>query len=342
MSTDNELTACRAGGVSFIAIVMPAFLLGLAVASVDLVFVNYVVPGFLQSTERAVLRDLGSLIVSQVGRQERFQYDRLMVTADSAEQLPSGKPDVSIVVLRGVAATLLDGQGNPRGTVVGQKATLVIHNLTGQDSAEIEISLENASGFNPANAFQKVSGSVTTLSPDGSPIRVPSYFKSKPKFLNWKDLITLSKNPYLFPTVADVTDRIQTAREYEEISTNILKWWETQNAKGGGRVTFDQVAMGGGGTVARNQIVLQAVQGTLNPNGPSQECLTFTGAGSTATTATAKRRGGKCRQGTRGTVDRRPSNHGLHLRCGGCRPECGPVHRVGRERVPAHARERPA
>src|SRR6185369_7150304 len=71
MSTDNELTACQAGGVSFMAIVLPAFALGVAVASVDLMFVNYVVPRFLQATERAVRKDLGSWIVSQIERQEQ-------------------------------------------------------------------------------------------------------------------------------------------------------------------------------------------------------------------------------------------------------------------------------
>src|SRR5664279_2257201 len=51
LSTDNEITACRAGGVSFWAIVLPALLLGLIVAAADLVFVNYVVPVFLQRVE---------------------------------------------------------------------------------------------------------------------------------------------------------------------------------------------------------------------------------------------------------------------------------------------------
>src|SRR3954471_19690890 len=54
MSTDNEMTACRASGISFVSIVMPALFLGLLLASVDLVFVNYVVPVFLQRTERVI------------------------------------------------------------------------------------------------------------------------------------------------------------------------------------------------------------------------------------------------------------------------------------------------
>src|ERR1700759_1329750 len=83
LATDNEMTACRASGISFTAIVMPALLLGLIVASVDLVFVNYVVPVFLQRTERAIISDLGSLVSNQINQQGQFKFDRLVGYADS-------------------------------------------------------------------------------------------------------------------------------------------------------------------------------------------------------------------------------------------------------------------
>jgi lipopolysaccharide export LptBFGC system permease protein LptF len=276
MSTDNELTACRAGGMSFISIVTPAFVLGLAVASVDLVFVNYVVPRFLQSTERIVYRDMGSLIVSQVNRQERFQYKRLVVAADSAEEVSSGEPDVSIVVLHGLAATMLDNkQDKPIATVVGEEAQLRIHNLTGQDAVEIDISLRNASGFNPANGFQRVSVSATTLSPDGRPFREASYFKSKAKFLNWRDLMTLGQKPYLFPTVADLTEKIEEARGYEQITGNIYTWWQEARAQGKA-ISFTQAAVGG---ASQNLITVQAANAAISPSKAPQEALTFTGGG---------------------------------------------------------------
>jgi lipopolysaccharide export LptBFGC system permease protein LptF len=277
MSTDNELTACRAGGISFVAIVTPAFALGLVVAIIDLLFVNYVVPQFLQKTERAVLRDLGSLIVSQVGRQERFQYDRLMVTADSAELLPDKDPDVSVVVLHGFAAFMMDSKNKPIAAAVGQEARLTIHNLEGQNSAEIDVQVTNASGFNPANAFQKVSGSIQTISPDGKPWRVPSYFKSKPKFLNWKALYDLSSHPENFATVSDVEEGIEAEYEYDVISNNLLDWWKTENARGNGRVEFMQTSLGGSRSASKNKIVLQATTGIINPKGSAAESLGFAG-----------------------------------------------------------------
>jgi lipopolysaccharide export LptBFGC system permease protein LptF len=275
MSTDNELTACRAGGISHFSLVIPAILLGLAVASADLVFVNYVVPQFLQKTERLVYRDLGSFIVSQINRQERFQHERLTVTADSAELQPTSDPNVNTVVLYGLAATMMDKQDKPIATVVGQKAELRIRNLAGQDAVEIDISLSNTLGFNPGNAFQKVSGSASTISPDGRPFRVPSYFKSKPKFLNWVDLRRIGQKPYLFPRVADIIERIEQARQYEKIAANIFVWWQDTRAEGRNSLTFAQSSLSGAG---RNQVTLQAGRATLNSSADPQKALTFTGA----------------------------------------------------------------
>jgi lipopolysaccharide export system permease protein len=269
MSTDNELTACRAGGISFRAIVMPAFFLGLAVASVDLLFVNYVVPRFLQSTERVVQRDLASLIVNQIGKNERFEYDKLMVTADAAEQDPE---DPSHVILYGLAASYADQQ-NKIYTAVGQRAALYFLKRPGEDSVEINIYLTNALAFDPTKGFQKVSVSVQQLSPDGRPIPVPSYFRSKAKFLNYLDLMNVSRKPYLFPTVAEAVDRIKRVYDYECISANIRKLWQARHANAA-PLTFSQPALGGRGT---NEITLYANKAVINDRGPPEQALSFTG-----------------------------------------------------------------
>jgi hypothetical protein len=161
-------------------------------------------------------------------------------------------------------------------TVVGQEASLRIHNLSGQDAVEIDISLSNCLGFIPGNAFQKVSVPVSTLSPDGRPFRVPSYFKSKPKFLNWVDLMKIGDKPYLFPDVSKMMDSIEQARQYERITGNIFAWWQNARAEGKSSVTFAQSSLGGPG---HNHVTLQAAQARLDPGGNPQEALSFTGGG---------------------------------------------------------------
>src|ERR1700712_5937211 len=44
VSADNELTACRASGISHLSMAWPAFLLGLIVALISLVFLSFIVP----------------------------------------------------------------------------------------------------------------------------------------------------------------------------------------------------------------------------------------------------------------------------------------------------------
>jgi lipopolysaccharide export LptBFGC system permease protein LptF len=248
--------------------------MGLVVASADLVFLNYVVPHFLQKTERAVVRDLGSLIVSQITHQERFQYDKYVVTANDAELLPSNDPNTSLVKLHGMAMTILD-KGKPTAIGVAQEATLAIHTNPATDSAEIDISLVNGTGFDPGNAFRKVAGSLQPMT-----LPVPSYFKSKPKFLNLKMLRELSVNPWTFPTVADAVQKIQTVYTYDMVGGNIVQQFERLGAAGGtggvraGRavITFDQRATG----TDKEIIIIDAAAAARNADTPERP-VTFSG-----------------------------------------------------------------
>lgn len=281
MSTDNELTACRAGGVSFVSIVMPAFVLGLAVASADLVFVNYVVPHFLQSTERVVMSDLGSLIVSQITHQDKFEWPgKLVVTADNAELTPADKDHPNAIVkLQGMAASWLD-QGKPTLTVIAQDATLTIRNLPQEESVEIDFALRNFTTFDPNNAFSRVQGSfelgaVNSFMPDGRPLRVPSLLKDKPKFLNLRDLMGLYKDPYLFPEVAGWVNRIESATSYQAVALKVKDWFDqTRKTTGKDAVTFQQISAGG---KDKDTVTLNAASAEIDPAEAPERCLTFKG-----------------------------------------------------------------
>ena len=64
LSADNELTACRAGGISFLSMTTPAMVLGLLVALISLLFLCFVVPD-LHAQGRA-----GRLLQSRPARPE--------------------------------------------------------------------------------------------------------------------------------------------------------------------------------------------------------------------------------------------------------------------------------
>src|SRR5436309_14456897 len=54
LSADNELTACRAGGISHLSIALPGFVLGAVVGVLSLFMLNFVVPTYTLKVEQVV------------------------------------------------------------------------------------------------------------------------------------------------------------------------------------------------------------------------------------------------------------------------------------------------
>src|SRR5438132_10242160 len=61
LSADNELTACRAAGISYLSVAMPAFVLGLIVASFSFVFLYFFVPVFALKVDTVIYSNLAQL-----------------------------------------------------------------------------------------------------------------------------------------------------------------------------------------------------------------------------------------------------------------------------------------
>jgi lipopolysaccharide export LptBFGC system permease protein LptF len=250
------MTACRASGISFVSIVMPALLLGLVVASVDLVFVNYVVPVFIQRTERAIISDLGSLVTTQINQSQKFEIKTLIVYADAARQEPATQPDTSRVILNGMAALKLDkAKGKTDAIIVAREAVLTITSKPDAGDAEIVIQFNDASGFDP-KTFRKISGSITAL----NPILVPSQFAAKPKYLNVGELREFNDHPEEFRPVKDVIDSIEEKYDYEVVASRLYDEWKDRNAAGDPMVFYTAATQGSGKDLVR----IFATQATLD------------------------------------------------------------------------------
>jgi lipopolysaccharide export LptBFGC system permease protein LptF len=231
LSTDNELTACRASGISFVTIVMPALILGVAVASVDLVFVNYVVPKFLQRAERAVIADIGSIITTRVNRQEVIPFENYVIYADTAVQSPSPEPDQVVIVLGGAAATWLK-DGKPTLIVSARQAQATIRTTSIPETA-VELTINNlvdATAFDP-QSFERYTGTVESLL-GGRSLILPSMVKSKPKFLNLTKLREYNLDPSEFDPVKKELNHIATRFRYQAVGALIYEMWRTQAAGG--------------------------------------------------------------------------------------------------------------
>ena len=89
LSADNELTACRASGISNLAMTWPAILLGLLVALVSLLFLSFIVPVFTLKVEKVIYSNIAQLIANKITRTHEISYGRTSIFAQAAEVRPN-------------------------------------------------------------------------------------------------------------------------------------------------------------------------------------------------------------------------------------------------------------
>ncbi|HEX8912014.1 MAG TPA: LptF/LptG family permease, partial [Humisphaera sp.] len=107
LSADNELTACRAGGIGlgpFFGMAFPALLFGLLVAITSLMFLCFVVPTYTLKVERVIYSNLAKLIQNRIDRTHEIRFAGANVFAQRAFVPPAdpADPNKQVVVLEGV------------------------------------------------------------------------------------------------------------------------------------------------------------------------------------------------------------------------------------------------
>jgi lipopolysaccharide export LptBFGC system permease protein LptF len=88
LSADNELTACRAGGISYLSMTLPALVLGLTVALISLLFLCFVVPIFTLKVEQVIYSNLAQLVQNQIERTHQIDLGDSNVFAQRARVIP--------------------------------------------------------------------------------------------------------------------------------------------------------------------------------------------------------------------------------------------------------------
>jgi hypothetical protein len=104
LAADNELVACRAAGLSFFSVGMPALVLGLIVAIVSLLFLCFIVPVFTLKVERVIYSNLAQLISNQIERTHQIKMDDTTIFAQKADVAPDdlAHPNEQMVRLSGL------------------------------------------------------------------------------------------------------------------------------------------------------------------------------------------------------------------------------------------------
>ncbi len=204
MSADNELTACRASGLSFVYMTVPAMVLGLLVAIASMYLLCFTVPEATMKGEQVVFNNLAKYIAHQIAETHQTGLsDDFTVYAQDAS-LPASNadhPEDQVVVLRGPLIFTYEtppGQPSyyrvPKMIWSASKATAHIRQNPADNSAALTVDLDNGVVF--PREFQ---GAKTTEGGVGTgqfgPVQIPSPVGQKTKFMNIYDLKALQVDP---------------------------------------------------------------------------------------------------------------------------------------------------
>jgi lipopolysaccharide export system permease protein len=85
-SQDNELTACRASGISTVAILRPALVLGIIVTVASLLLSNFITPRMMEKAETVVKANMMSIAARQIKKHGFIQLREHVVHAVDVEE----------------------------------------------------------------------------------------------------------------------------------------------------------------------------------------------------------------------------------------------------------------
>jgi len=203
MSADNEITACRASGISFGWMTMPAILLGILVGIMSLFLLCFTVPNATMRGEQVIYSNLAKLIAHQIEQTHQTGLGDFTVFAQEASLPPADPqhPDEQVVVLRGpLIMTYYTPPGMPPGYHCAKefwssgKATAFIHENADDSSAQLTVALDDGVTFPRDFAETKTSSGAVSTAIFG-PVAIPSPLAQKTKFMSVYELEDLRKDP---------------------------------------------------------------------------------------------------------------------------------------------------
>ena len=214
LSSDNELTACRAGGISYASMTLPALVLGLILAIVSLLSLSFVVPRYTLKVEKIAFESLAEIVLKNIERNHQLKLQDYTIYAESAEILPppADRPGDEVVVLHGPMFCSYEvGLTKDRQTIktpsefyTASRAYVVMR----QDGEQIEFTatLEDGAAFPRELRGGAEAGAIGAT--QFGPYPIPSPIKEKVKFMDIRQLQRLYNDPTRSREVREMFVRI--------------------------------------------------------------------------------------------------------------------------------------
>ncbi len=205
LSADNEVTACRASGISFGALTLPAFLLGLVVAAASVYLLCFTVPAATMKVEHVIESNLAKVITHEITQTHRVRFsDNCTIFARDAylpPPTPGGDPHEQAVVLReALIVTYVAPPGKPKWYQEPKdfwsSSEAVAHIVEDPEdgSASLRVTLTDGVVFPREVGTAKATQGGAAAAAFG-PMLIPSRVGEKTKFLDVFKLKRLQQDP---------------------------------------------------------------------------------------------------------------------------------------------------
>lgn len=269
LASDNEILAMSAAGLSYRRILRPVILLGVALLLVMIILVNFVVPVFWSRMESMLARDVTRLLASAVERGEAFDLGDTRIYADDVviDDDPEQEGVRTRLVLIGVAALQVDGDGRPETEFTAEYATLDLYRIDGRSILKLVLG--------DATVFRAEDETLIRM-PAAEPraIDLGHRLQPGPKLFTLPKMLELRSHPTRFWRVQDQLENLQDVQDRDrltaEIDRRLLVDGGIQLADRGRGVTWKLLAGDNRSGPLLNPVVQITDQGGMRETGVSQ------------------------------------------------------------------------
>jgi lipopolysaccharide export system permease protein len=217
MTSDNEITAAAASGISYRRLLVPILGLGLVLTMVMVILTQSVIPRFWGVLERTIAQDVTRVFQASIERGEPFTVGRWQIWADRLVVTP--KPDgvdadARLTMFR-VAVGVLDDEGRIDEDVTAQRAVVDVYRRPG--ATVLKLVMKDVVVSQPESgmlAYGPQVGPITKL--------IPNVLRDDPRRLPRGRLLELRRDPDRFGRI--IASKIDLAELLRESET-----WERAN-----------------------------------------------------------------------------------------------------------------
>lgn len=207
---DNELLACRASGISTLSLLKPAFALGALVTVASMFLSNYVTPEMARGVEQAIKGRAKSIVSHQLAGQGYFKFENHLIHADGVEQ------QGDLLRLRGVVYADIAKADNITFVTAGA-ATVQFDTYGSETFATVELDhpVITRTG-DPSTGMEALQRPLESLP-------VPSPFKEKASFFDWRKLLEGIEKPTQFEEIQKNLSSIMLAIRHDRFANDLIK-----------------------------------------------------------------------------------------------------------------------